>query len=432
MKKVLVITYYWPPSGGAGVQRWLKFVKYLRDFGWEPIIYTPENPESPAIDNSLEKDIPDDIAVVKTPINEPYTAYKKFVGRKKDDKIKAGFLSENKKPSITEKVAVWVRGNFFIPDARKFWIKPSIRFLNKWITTNLVDAIVSTGPPHSMHLIAEATAEKNNIPWLADFRDPWTNIDFYKDLMLTKKSDLKHQRLEKGVLTKAKRVVVISRGMAKDFRRLHPRDYDIITNGFDSAGLVSVNNHSWSKFTIAHIGSMVPARNPVTFWKAIHELIQEDAELDSLLEIKLVGQVDYSVKENIAKLELEKYVQLIDYLPHEEVIKLQQQIGVLLLVVNRTPNAKMVVTGKIFEYLNSGRPVLCIGPTDGDAAAILSDTNTGLTCDYDDLSGIKNAIRSFFVDYKAGKLTVDGQNIEQYARKNLTAKMAKVLNEMTA
>lgn len=432
MKKVLVITYYWPPSGGAGVQRWLKFVKYLRDFGWEPIIYTPENPESPAIDNSLEKDIPDDIAVVKTPINEPYTAYKKFVGRKKDDKIKAGFLSENKKPSITEKVAVWVRGNFFIPDARKFWIKPSIRFLNKWITTNPVDAIVSTGPPHSMHLIAEATAEKNNIPWLADFRDPWTNIDFYKDLMLTKKSDLKHQRLEKGVLSKAKRVVVISRGMAKDFMRLHSRDYDIITNGFDSAGLVSVNNHSGSKFTIAHIGSMVPARNPVTFWKAIHELIQEDAELDSLLEIKLVGQVDYSVKENIAKLELEKYVQLIDYLPHEEVIKLQQQIGVLLLVVNRTPNAKMVVTGKIFEYLNSGRPVLCIGPTDGDAAAILSDTNTGLTCDYDDLSGIINAIRSFFVDYKAGKLAVDGQNIEQYARKNLTAKMAKVLNEMTA
>ena len=173
-----------------------------------------------------------------------------------------------------------------------------------------------------------------------------------------------------------------------------------------------------------------PARNPITFWKAIHELVNEDAELASKLEIKLVGQVDYSVREAIAGLNLDPYLTFVDYLSHDEVINLQQSVSVLLLVINNTPNAKLVVTGKIFEYLKSGRPVLCIGPTDGDAAAILSETNTGVTYDYDDLSGIKNAIRSYFLKYKAGELITKGVNIEKYSRRNLTGELVKVLNEM--
>jgi len=430
MKKVLVITYYWPPSGGAGVQRWLKFVKYLREFDWEPVIYTPENQESPAVDTTLEKDIPAGITVIKKPISEPYTAYKKFVGRKKDDKIKAGFLNENKKPSVTEKIAVWVRGNFFIPDARKYWIKPSVRYLNSWLAENKVDAIVSTGPPHSMHLIAQAVSKQHTIPWLADFRDPWTNIDFYKDLMLTKSSDLKHQRLEKAVLKDANRVVVVSKGMADDFKGIFNRNYNIITNGYDTEDVKTQPGQADNKFTIAHVGSMVPARNPITFWKAIYELVNEDAELASQLEIKLVGQVDYSVREAISRLNLDDYLTFVDYLSHDEVITLQQSVSVLLLVINNTPNAKMVVTGKIFEYLKSGRPILCIGPADGDAAAILSATNTGVTYDYDDLSGIKNSIRIYFLKYKAGELITKGVNIEKYSRRNLTGELVKVLNEM--
>src|SRR5687768_9770887 len=173
-KKVLIITYYWPPSGGSGVQRWLKFVKYLRDYGWEPIVYTPSNPESPVNDDSLAKDIPSGITILKTEIREPYGLYKRFIGRKKDEKISAGFLTEKKKPKFAERIAVWVRGNFFIPDARKWWIKPSISFLSDYLTKNKVDAIVSTGPPHSMHLIAMGVKKKTGIKWLADFRDPWT------------------------------------------------------------------------------------------------------------------------------------------------------------------------------------------------------------------------------------------------------------------
>ena len=210
MKKVLIITYYWPPSGGAGVQRWLKFVKYLRGFGWEPIVYTPENPEAPATDESLLKDIPDNLTVLRTRIWEPYSLYKNFIGQKKGETINAGFLSEKKKPGIAEKISVWIRGNWFIPDARKFWIKPSIIFLSQYLKNNPVHAVVSTGPPHSMHLIALGLKKQLHLPWLADFRDPWTNIDFYDKLMLTKFSNEKHKRMELEVLKNADKVVVVS------------------------------------------------------------------------------------------------------------------------------------------------------------------------------------------------------------------------------
>jgi hypothetical protein len=201
MKKVLILTYYWPPSGGAGVQRWLKFVKYLRNFGWEPVVYTALNGEMPVIDLSLEKDVPKDITILKTKIWEPYSIYKTFIGRKKDEKINASFLSETKKKSFAEKISVWIRGNYFIPDARKYWIKPSIKYLTDYLNKNKIDVIISTGPPHSMHLIALGLKQHfPNIKWMADFRDPWTNIDFYSELMLSESADRKHKDLELNFL----------------------------------------------------------------------------------------------------------------------------------------------------------------------------------------------------------------------------------------
>nr|MBA2408145.1 glycosyl transferase family 1 [Chitinophagales bacterium] len=209
-KKVLIITYYWPPSGGAGVQRWLKMSKYLPEYGWEPIIYTPENAAYPIIDHSLEKDVLPGMKILRLPIWEPYDIYKRFVGRKKEEAVYSGFLSENKPKSFTEKISIWIRGNFFIPDARCFWIRPSIQFLTQELKKNPVDAIISTGTPHSMHLIGKGIKENLNIPWLADFRDPWTTIDFYGQLMLTRWADAKHHRLEKDVLKTADKVTTVS------------------------------------------------------------------------------------------------------------------------------------------------------------------------------------------------------------------------------
>lgn len=431
MKKALVITYYWPPSGGAGVQRWLKFAKYLRTFGWEPVIYTPENPEFPETDHSLDKDVPGKLEVLKQPIWEPYDTYKKLLGRGKDEKINAAFLAEKKKNSTLENFSVWIRGNFFIPDARKFWIRPSVRFLLQYLWKDPVEVIISTGPPHSMHLIAMKVSGKLGLPWLADFRDPWTNIDFYKDLKLTSRADAIHRKLEKQVLAKADAVTVISPGMAADFSRIHQRHYEVITNGYDPDDSIHGSPPvPDKKFSIAHIGTLVSSRNPETLWIALQEMLTEIPGLAGDLEIKLVGKVDYKVMESIQERELASFVRRIDYMPHDEVVKCQQESAVLLLIINNTPNAKMILTGKFFEYLAARRPILCLGPADGDAAAILAETHAGLLAGFGDVKVMKDNIRSLYKDYVNGSQGPKSTGIECYSRKELTLKLATLLDKL--
>ena len=429
-RKVLIITYYWPPSGGAGVQRWLKFVKYLRDFGWEPIIYTPENPEYPANDNSLAKDIPEGIEIIKTPIWEPYSFYKKLVGAGKNERINAGFLSEKKRPGLAERFSIWLRGNFFIPDARKFWIKPSVKFLSGYLKNHKVDAIVSTGPPHSMHMIALGVKKKTGLPWLADFRDPWTNIDFYHELMLSRWADRKHHRQELSVLQQADEVVVISRSMKSDFLRIYKRDYSVITNGFDTDDLLNEGVEADKRFTISHIGTMVKTRNPEALWLALSNEARANPEFAKDLEIKLVGSVDYSVSESLEKAGLSQFVNRVSYLPHDEVVKVQQQSQVLLLLINETPNAKVILPGKFFEYMASRRPILCIGPKDGDAAAVIAETNSGYLVEKDNVDEMQQAIRLLYSRYQTGNTIIDSNGIEKYSRKELTAAMAEKLSSI--
>jgi glycosyltransferase involved in cell wall biosynthesis len=433
MKKVLIISYYWPPSGGAGVQRWLKFVKYLRLYGWEPVVYVPENPEYPELDTTLFRDVPEGLEILRQPIREPYNAYKRLMGQKKDQKINAAFLSEKKKNRLLEKISVWIRGNLFIPDARKFWIRPSVNFLSTYLKNHPVDAIVSTGPPHSMHLIAMPLAARFNKPWLADFRDPWTSIDFYKDLMLTRWADHKHHRLEIEVLRNASAVTVISNTMAAASRSIHDRHYDVITNGFDSEDIKMLPPPVPDlKFSIAHIGTLVSSRNPGTLWKALGELLEEVPGFADNLEIKLVGKVDFIVTKAIEQAGLQHFVRKIDYMPHDEVVKCQQQSQVLLLIINNTPNAKMILTGKFFEYLAAKRPILCLGPPDGDAAAILDATAAGLHAGFDDTNAMKRNVLAYYNQYLAGTLNVDPEGISQYSRRELTRTLASILDRITA
>lgn len=431
MKRVLVITYYWPPSGGAGVQRWLKFVKYLNHFCWEPVVYTAENGEMPVIDLSLEKEIPKNTTVLKTKIWEPYSVYKAFIGKKQNEKINASFLSENKKPSLTEKISVWIRGNFFIPDARKFWIKPSIKYLKQYLKNNPVDAIISSGPPHSMHLIALGLKKEfPQVKWVADFRDPWTNIDFYNELMLTAVSDNKNKSLEKEVLINADSIISIGSGMNEEFKQIlgsNPDKFTVITNGYDEDDLYKGSLEKDKKFSIAHIGTLVKSRNPETLWKVLKELTESNADFSSNLEIKLVGKVDYYVNERLKHFQLDRYVRKIDYLPHNEVIKEQQKTKVLLLLVNNTPNAKSILTGKIFEYLAANVPILAIGPTDGDLAAILNKTKSGLISDFDDEIQLKKNILQLYnhYDFKSNQ-----DEIKKYSRRELTRTLSELLNKL--
>lgn len=430
-KTVLIITYYWPPSGGAGVQRWLKTVKYLREYGWEPIVYTPENPEAPALDNSLLKDIPEGVKVIKQPIWEPYSFYKKFLGLKKEEKINAGFLTEKKKPGLAEKIAVWIRGNFFIPDARKYWVKPSVDFLSNYLRSHPVNAIVSTGPPHSMHLIALGLKQKTGIAWLADFRDPWTNIDFYDKLMLSKSADRKHHKLEKSVLENADVVTSIGKQMAEEFRMLGAKRVEVIPNGFDESDFVFDNVQLDKDFSISHIGSINKDRNNDIFWLAVKELCDEMPAFKEKLKIKLVGKTDHAVMESLEKHDLQPHLEKIEYLPHDEVLQKSMSTQVLLLLLNNTPNAKGIMTGKFYEYLAAKRPILCIGPEDGEAAKTLEETASGKVAGFEDKGKMKLILQAYFEKYQQNNLTVENAAIENYSRKKLTGKFAELLDEIS-
>ncbi|MCF8333447.1 MAG: glycosyltransferase family 4 protein [Bacteroidales bacterium] len=430
MNKVLIITYYWPPSGGAGVQRWLKFTKYLRNYGWEPVIYTPQNPEAPAIDESLLEEVPEEIEVVKRKIWEPYQLYKRFIGQSKEEKVNAGFLSEKEKPGLAEKLSVWIRGNLFIPDARKYWIKPSVKFLTQYLKKNPVDVIISTGPPHSMHMIALGIREKLNIPWLADFRDPWTQIDFYDQLNLSRFADKKHHRLERKVLQAADKVVTVSNNWAEDFSKLGNRPVDVITNGFDEADFEDIRSGELpAKFELIHIGAINKDRNSENLWKALSELREESIDFNQYLKIKLIGKNDFSVIQSIDQQGLSDKTERISYLPHRKALKEAAKASVLLLPLNNTPNVKGIIPGKIFEYLALQKPVLCIGPPAGDSARILQETGAGETRNFEDKEGIKGFISHSFSRFKEGKSLLRDSTYQQYSRRNLTKALSRYLDE---
>jgi len=430
MKKVLIITYYWPPSGGAGVQRWLKFAKYLPQYGWEPIIYTPENPDFAIEDQSLQKDVSKDMTVIKRKIWEPYEIYKTLIG-KKGQKVNVSFAQAGKKQGFIHKLALSVRGNFLIPDPRCFWIRPSVHYLEKYLKENPVDAIISTGPPHSMHLIGLKLHRKTNIPWIADLRDPWTNIDFYRELNLSWLADNIHHRKERQVLSEANGVVSVTPTWCRELSEISNRPVSLVHNGYDEEDIVQVNDPIDSDFSIVHIGSINAARNPNVLWMALNELLQEVPELKKSLKIKLVGNVEPVVFADIEKYQLTDYIEKIGYLSHAEAITFQQTSQLLLLLINNTPNAGGILTGKLYEYMASARPILAIGPVRSDIATLLKETQSGSIVGFDDVSGMKSVILDFFEKYKLGKLNSIASGYQQYSRKAQCGVMAKLLNTVS-
>ena len=432
MKRVLIITYYWPPSGGSGVQRWLKMSKYLPEYGWQPVIYTTENAEYPIIDPSLEKDVAPDMEVIRRPIVEPYTLYKKFLGMKKEQKVKAGFIDETgKQKGWKEDLSVWIRGNLFIPDARCWWVKPSVRYLKEYLKEHPVEAIISTGPPHSMHLIAMKLKEELGIPWIADFRDPWTEIDFYDELHLTKWADRKHHKLEREVLTKADKVVTVAPDGARRLGRLGNRNVRTIYNGFDCDDAPQTPVSLPEQFTVTYLGVLSKIQNPNNLWQALGELIKENTDFNKDLRINMIGQIDSSVASAIDENGLTQHVLYSPYIPHDQVSAVHRSSTLLLLLLmpNCEPRAKGLVTGKLFEYMASGRPILCIGPEDGDAARILNETHAGITVNFEDKEKMKEIVKSLYQKYLENNLPNNSTTkIKQYSRQVLTEQYAKLLN----
>jgi glycosyltransferase involved in cell wall biosynthesis len=430
MKRALIITYYWPPSGGAGVQRWLKMVKYLPQFGWKPVVFTAKDAEYPILDESLQKDVPPEAEIIRQPIWEPYDLYKKFIGQRKEEKVYSGFLSEERKPGFAQRASVWIRGNLFIPDARCFWIRPSSTFLTEYLKKHPVDVIISTGPPHTTHLIALGVKKKMNLHWIADFRDPWTQIDFYDQLRLTKWADARHKKLEKDVLKCADEVVTVSWHWAEDLKRIGGREVTVITNGYDEEDYQTERPKVDEKFTLTHVGSINADRNPNMLWVALGELCHMNEALRRELVIRLVGKNDVSVYDDIERSGLTPNLERIDYLPHAQIAPIQQRSKVLLLPINDTPNVMGIIPGKIFEYLAAQRPILVIGKEDGDSARIVREAGAGVICGFEEKEKIKAEVMKMF---SAGNnLQGSSSGIQHYSRKELAGKMAELMNRLSA
>ncbi len=431
-KKVLIITYYWPPSGGGGVQRWLKFAKYLPENGWEPIIFTPDNPEYPVIDQSLEKDINPKLKVLKHPIWEPYQLFKKLSGRPAKERVNTGLLFDDKKTGLTEKISLWIRGNLLIPDPRFFWVQPATHFLEKeWNKIN-PDLIVTTGPPHSMHLIGMKLHKKFNIPWIADFRDPWSKLDFLQRFYPTKPAIKKQQRLENMVLNSASAILSVSETWGKEIQANTIKKVSVITNGFDQSDfIIEKGDVKPNKFLISHMGIINSLRNPKVLWQSLSELCGEIPTLENDLEIRLIGTVDPGLVNEIIEYPLLKEnVKVISYLPHEEIVNEYYKSACLLLLLNDSKIAKGHIPGKLFEYLASNTPILALGPGDSDVSKILIENSVGLTVDPNDKELLKKSIAQIYQDFKGNTHKTKKGNIQKYSRENLTKSLADLFNKI--
>lgn len=423
MKRALIITYYWPPTGGSGVQRWVKFSKYLPELGWQPVIYTPENPEQLAVDESLLKDVPECAEIIKTHIREPYEAYRALFGKKKE----VNPINSQKK-SFKKKLSVWIRGNFFIPDPRAGWVRPSVKYLKKYLEEHPVDVVVTTGPPQSMHLIGRGLKRATGVRWIADFRDPWTEMFYFKHLGLTKCSQRRHRRLEQTVLDEADAIISVTPLVQKDFQAKTETPVALITNGFDEDDFPALAASPCKEmFSIVHTGLFASDGNPLLLWDVLAQRCTADVQFRKALRIRLAGKVDVEIIQAIKDRGLEDNLDLLGYLPHDKTVQEQRSADMLILPLRQEPEYRKVLPGKIFEYLAARRPVLGIGQEDGAAAAVLSDSRAGAMYDWDKKQELDNFIEDCWQSHLSPEAKPAGSDIDKYTRRALAKELVKIL-----
>lgn len=427
MKKVLIITYYWPPSGGAGVQRWVKFAKYLSRMGVGVYILSvdPKYATYPQTDESLLKDIPENVTVFHTKSFELYSLYKKFSSNKE---VPYGGFANTKELNLKEKVLRFARGNFFIPDPRKGWNRYAYAKAKKIIAENRIDTVVTTSPPHSTQLIGLKLKKQLKINWIADFRDPWTDIYYYKDLYPTKLATAINKNWERKIFRSADKIITVSNDLKRLFSGKSENienKIEVIPNGFDLDDFANVRAEKSDYFYISYVGTISTDYKIDGFIEAVRHL---PAEIKAKVRIRFIGQM---VPEHLARFEnagLKEMIETIGYVKHSEAIKYLFSSSVLLLIIPDVENNAGIVTGKLFEYLASNRPILLIGPENGDAAKIISDSKSGVICSYTDSEKIREALLKFYNDENNSEaLNERNPATLKYSRENLTKQLLKFL-----
>ena len=439
MKRVLVVTYYWPPSGGSGVQRWVKFAKYLPQEGWEPVIYTPENPEYTAIDHTLEAEIPHTVEIIRRPITEPYNLYRKLMGKGASTDMKTltagasgGAVTEisSGKKSFKQRLSLWIRGNLFVPDPRVGWVKPSVRFLKKYLAEHPVDVIVTTGPPHSMHLIGQRLHKELGIPWIPDFRDPWSRMYYLKHLPMSARTWRRLRAMEQSVLDDCSTVLAVTPLVQDEFRAQTKTPVAMITNGYDGGDFEQAVEPD-GFFNIVHTGLFAADGNPLNLWKALGVKAWADPDFKAALRLRLVGKVDREVYDAIEEAGLKNNLVDLGYRDHLAAVREQLAATVLVLPLRNDPEYRPILPGKLFEYLASRRPILGIGQEDGAMARVLADTGAGVTAGWDNLDAIRAFIDKAWEQFKAGGVPAVKGDIDRFSRRSLTRELAALLERVS-
>jgi glycosyltransferase involved in cell wall biosynthesis len=429
MKKVLIISYYWPPAGGVGVLRCLKFSKYLRQFGWEPIIFSPSNANYLISDFSNLKDIPPDIQILKYPIREPYKLFKILSGRKKDDPTDPVHVRQKK--SFIDNFSIWVRGNFFIPDARCMWITPSVRYLKNYLKDHPVDAIFTDGPPHTNTVIGQKLSSQLGIPWLADFQDPWTQADYYKLYKISKWADLRHKKLEQKVFKNATKITIASPSWANDLQEIGAQNVDVLFYGYDEDDFRKVVRKIDTEFTIAHTGLLSRDRNPEVLFRVLNDLNNELPGFKHKLRLNFAGNIDFTIRKTIIENGLHQNFVDKGFTDRHKAIQLTVNAQLLLLPLNKAENVYGRIPGKFYEYLRAARPILCLGPQGSDVDKMLKEYEAGECINYNDYAQLKNFITKRYELYLQGENNVPSHSFEKFSSENQTKILSEYLNRIT-
>jgi glycosyltransferase involved in cell wall biosynthesis len=429
LKKVLVISYYWPPAGGISIIRPLKLIKYLKEYGWEPVLCTADNPHYPIEDDAALREVPRDLEIIKVPIREPYELYK-AITKQKNKSALADVIQNAPKNTWSHKFSVWARGNFFIPDARCLWIAPVVKKLKKYIASNNIDAIITTGPPHSVNRIGTLLKKECGLPWLADFQDPWTQVDYYKHFRISSWADARHKRMEQEVFTKADLVTIVSPSWKRDLESIGARNVEVIPLGYDPVDFNTIEKLD-EKFSITHLGLLGEDRNPLVLVEVLKELCVELKDFEDNLEFKLVGKVNSVLKSKVEELGMRAQCKFVDQLTRPEAINLMQSAQILLLLLNKAENVSGRIPGKLFEYIGANRPILCLGPKGTDVERIVTDIEAGVSIDYKNKDELKSYLLLKYQKYLDGTLILESKAKEKYTHREVSAKFATYLDKIT-
>ncbi|MBN2395560.1 MAG: glycosyltransferase family 4 protein [Candidatus Atribacteria bacterium] len=422
-QKILIITYYWPPAGGPGVQRWLKFCNYLPEFNIYPIILTadPDSASYQVKDTSLIEEAKH-IETYRTKTFEPFELFKELTGKKS---LPVGGLESDNK-SIFKKTVNFIRGNFFIPDPRRGWNRTALKKAGELINKYKIKTIITSSPPHSSQLIGLKLKKKFNIRWIADLRDPWTDIYYYNQFLHTSLARTIDKTYERKVLENSDYIITVSNSVKNYFTektsKLKADKIRVIPNGYDDRDFSrTFPDFSSDLFFITYTGTITALYGINVAIDALSELKDEFPGL----RLRFVGTVDNDIKKIVTEKGIEAITEYISYVPHMKSVELLHEATLLLLCIPDMKKNEGILTGKLFEYLAAEKPVLCIGPVNGDAAKIISECEAGKTFGYKDLTGVVNFLKEII--NKRQIRNQKNQNYKKYSRKKLTEELVEII-----